>query len=147
MLDQHDGLIALDQSGGLVELTADHADPEIKKKVEQTSEAAVKAIIKRFAREGQTIGHDDAVALLKQGALTKYAKQIIPGASAFLQRDGKIFVATTEQLRPIRSSKEEADYMKTLFLQDTLIWFLSHGLTTEDAATKELIELNRLLGF
>jgi len=136
-LKRHAILKSLDKRGELSEVTLNSLkDPAHRKE-------AKLSVQRRLIAAGDT--SPTARKLAEWQVLHSRSPDVKPGMSAFLIKQGRLLVATREQLSELDVHTSHYEYLRSAFLYETLAWFIASGLTEQSSVVSVVAEFNSFL--
>lgn len=127
---RHALMKTLDARGQLTELSTAMLDSDDRREMES---AARRGLISRG------VSGDEALRAETNKMLLDSAKEIVPDVAAFLMKEGRVLVASKNQLDRLELSREYEQYLRAAFLYEVIAWFIAEGLTN-DAAVKHVVD-------
>ncbi|MFO1077949.1 MAG: hypothetical protein U1E73_09525 [Planctomycetota bacterium] len=138
-IKQDDKLRILLELGQLKRLSLDSLPPEVQVIVREAVSTKTERALKRARKGGVEVTQEAVEKSLLDEELSKHARDMVPGACAFLETGDGVWVATKDQLSDLQTDREFVAYQKTVFLQEVLDKFIAMGLISEVAASDEYL--------
>lgn len=134
--------------GELEEVSFARLAPDLRKEIEEAASWRRDARTKQLDKQGGTPPGVSLDSLDSEvlSEMRRRAQHIVPGATAFLQANGRLFIAKKEQMAEEADSEAVDVFARASFLYDILSFFVGHGLMPMDAAAAEVAQFEQLVG-